>query len=139
MVDHYASLSSQLVQLLITCNRNTDAVDIAIQAANSGKIVLNEPLRHLFQRLAEDGEVQLLDRLSDSLLIVTTRHNLKFGDENLKAYEKFGKRDEFYKIILEKCEKATGDSFENIEDRIAVLNLLKLLRNKSIQLNECKY
>lgn len=124
--------------MLITSNRNTEPVDIAIQAANSGKIVFNGPLRHLFQRLAEDGEVQLLDRLGDSLPILT-RHNLKFGDENLKAYEKIGKWDEFYKIILEKCEKATDDSFENIEGHIAVISLLKLLRNKSIQLNECKY
>lgn len=100
--------------------------------------MFNGPLRHLFQRLAEDGEVQLLDRLGDSLPILT-RHNLKFGDENLKAYEKIGKWDEFYKIILEKCEKATDDSFENIEGHIAVISLLKLLRNKSIQLNECKY
>lgn len=133
-----AHLASALVNLLSQGNRNTEAAEIAIQVAEVGTNLSVGPLRNLIQRLAEDGELQLLDRLSSSLPR-ETRRTIGISHEILKVYEKCGKWDQFFARILEKCENATDENIENVEDGIRTLRLLKILQKQSIPLNECKY
>lgn len=131
----YEYLASGLVQLLSKgkSNHNIKAVDIVLQTIESRKRVNDAALSVLIQRLADDGNSESLERLSDRLPR-TTKRNIQFGSELLRAYERCGKWVEFFETTLKKI-----DLNVNVNDRLHLLGLLNLLQKQRIPLNECKY
>lgn len=131
---HYSHLSSDLVRLLSKSksNHNTEAVDVTIKSIEMDRRVSDESLRELVQRLADDGDLQSLEQLYDALPR-TTKRSIQFNPELLAAYERSGKWNDFFRIILRKVNYGMY-----VADRIPKLPLLKLLQKGSIPLKECK-
>lgn len=134
----YVYLSSGLIQLLSKNNRNAEAVNVVTRVTESGKNVNITALRELTQRIVENGEVQLLDRMNDSLSRHTKRL-LQLGNANLNVCEASGKWNEFFQNILAKTENATAETIDKIDEGIQRQRLLEILQNQNIPLKECKY
>lgn len=137
-LNQYVYLSSGLVQLLSKNNRNAEAVSVVTRVVELKKTVNITALSELTQRLVENGDLQLLDRLSDSLPRHTKR-NLQLGNANLNACEASGKWNEFFQNILAKTENASAETIDKIDMGIQSQKLLEILQNQSIPLKECKY
>lgn len=125
----YISLTSKLVQSL---SNNKVAVDVAIKSIVSNRRIVDDVLHGLIKRLAKDGETELLERLGD-LLPSSTKRSIQYGMELLKAYEKTNKWDEYLNLALEK--KIAN---ENINYRLPMEDLLKLLQNHIMPLEKCE-
>lgn len=132
----YAVWTSGLVKLLCQCQRNAEAVEIAMQSIAAGRNLHQQVLLTLIQQIASEGDWNLIERIGDSLPRSVMR-SIRFGTRRLKAYEAHGQLSEFFSKILEKLESAS-DNIKNIDDQIPLDGLLQLLEKQSISLNECK-